>query len=148
MPSSNSRFSSHSLFLNISRAFLHLDSMALSCMLCTLLRGFAYLGIDIQSSRDPELPETVQLNGPDRTRVDKVKYLGVISDEKLDWGEQFKFIRSIISAGLVSLKQLKSVLLQSQLCYEYYGLVKSHLRYGDIVSDCLSQQNAYSSLTP
>ena len=47
--------------------------------------------------RHPELPETLELNGLDITRVDTTKYLGVISDENLNWDEQFKRIRSKMS---------------------------------------------------
>ena len=55
-------------------------------------------------TRNPDLPETIELNGSDITRVDKSKYLGIIIDEYLDWDEEFKRIGSKISAGLVSLK--------------------------------------------
>ena len=50
-----------------------------------------------------------------------------------------KRIRSKISAGLVSLKLLKNILLQSELHYMYYGLVEIHLRYGEIVWGSLNK---------
>ena len=34
----------------------------------------------------------------------------------------------------MSLKRLKNILPQSQLCSVYYGLVESHLRYGDVAN--------------
>ena len=36
------------------------------------------------------LPETLELNGSEIKRVEKTKYLGIIIDENLNWGEQFK----------------------------------------------------------
>ena len=72
--------------------------------------------------------------------MDRTKYLGVIIDENLDdWDEQFTRIRSKLGAGLVSLKRVKNILPQSQLYYVYYGLVESHLRYGDIVYGSLNK---------
>ena len=50
----------------------------------------------------------------------------------MDWDEQFKQIRSKIETGLMGLKRLKNILLQSQLYSVYYGLVESLLRYGDV----------------
>ena len=50
----------------------------------------------------------------------------------MDWDEQFKRIRSKIKTGLMSLKRLKNILPQSQLCSVYYGLFESHLRYDDV----------------
>ena len=39
----------------------------------------------------------------------------------------------------MSLKRLKNILPQSQLCCVYYGLVESHLRYGDVVWGSLNK---------
>ena len=69
----------------------------------------------------------------------KTKYLRIIIDENLDWDEQFKRIRSKIKTGLISLKRHKNILPQSQLWSVYYGLVESHLRYGDVVWGCLNK---------
>ena len=58
------------------------------------------------STRIPELPETLKLNGSKIERVEKTKYLGIIIDENLNWDEQFKRVRSKINTGLMSLKRL------------------------------------------
>ena len=84
-------------------------------------------------TRKPELPETLELNSSEIKRVEKTKYLGIITDENLNWDEPFKRVRSKINTGLMSLKRLKNILPQSQLCCVYYGLLESHLRYGDVV---------------
>ena len=39
----------------------------------------------------------------------------------------------------MNLKRLKNILPQSQLCCVYYGLVESHLRYGDVVWGSLNK---------
>ena len=72
--------------------------------------------------------------------MEKTKYLGIIVDENLDWDEQFKRIRSKINAGLTSLNWLKNILPQCQLYCVYYGLVESHLRFGDVVWGNLSKK--------
>ena len=41
--------------------------------------------------------------------------------------------RSKIKTCLISLKRLKNILPQSQLCSVYFDLVESHLQYGDAV---------------
>ena len=74
-------------------------------------------------------------------RVEKTKNLGVIIHESLNWDEQFKRVRSKVNTGLMSLKRLKNLLPQGQLCCVYYGLVESHLRYGDIVLGSLNKSN-------
>ena len=84
------------------------------------------------STRKPKLPEALELNGSEMKRVEKTKYLGIIIAENLDWDEQFKRIRSKVKTGLMSLKRLKNILPQSQLRSVHYGLVESHLRYGDV----------------
>ena len=69
----------------------------------------------------------------------KTKYLRIIIDESLSCDEQFRRIRSKINTVLMSLKRLKSILLQCQLCCVYYSLVESHLRFGDLVWDSLNK---------
>ena len=91
------------------------------------------------STRKPKLPETFKHNGSEIKRVEKTKYLGIINDENLNWDEQFKRARSKVYARLVSLKRLKNALPQSQLCCVSYGLVESHLRYGDVVWGSLNK---------
>ena len=79
-------------------------------------------------TRRPELPETLELNDSDVTKVDKRKYLEIIIDENLVWDEKFKRIRNKTSAGLVSLFCHKA---SSAMCTMV--LLKIILRYSDIV---------------
>ena len=45
------------------------------------------------STRKPERPETLNLNGSEIKWVEKTKYLGIIIDENLNWDEQFKRVK-------------------------------------------------------
>ena len=46
-----------------------------------------------------------KLNNSDIKRVDKMKCLGVIVDEKLNWDAQFKRTKGKMSGGLAALKK-------------------------------------------
>ena len=59
------------------------------------------------STRKLELPETLGLNGSEIKGWKKTKYLRIIIDKTLDWGEQFMKIRSKINTGPMSLKRRK-----------------------------------------
>ena len=61
------------------------------------------------STRKPELPDTLKLNGSEVKGGDKTKYIGIVIDEN------FKRVRSKINTGLMSLKPLKNILPHSQL---------------------------------
>ena len=74
----------------------------------------------------------LEMNGPEIKRARKVKSLGLIVDEKLSWSDHFKLLKGKISAGLSSMKQLKNILSQSQLCSVYRALMESHIRYADV----------------
>ena len=85
-----------------------------------------------------EIHETLRLNGSDIMRVKKTKSLGVVVDEGLNWGEQFRTVKGKVHGGLTSLKKLKNILPQSQLSNVYRALVKSHMRYADVIWGRLS----------
>ena len=91
------------------------------------------------STRKRELPDIRELNGSEIKRVEKTKYLEIIINENLDWDEQLKRIRIKINTGVTSIRRLKNILPQSQLCCVYYGLDDSHLRYGDVVWGSLNR---------
>ena len=55
----------------------------------------------------------LKLNNSEIKRVDKTKSLGVIVDDKLNWGAQFKRTKGKMSGGLAALKKLKNVVPQS-----------------------------------
>ena len=67
-------------------------------------------------TKNLDLPEVLKLNASDIKRVNKTKSLGLITDEKLNWDEQFKRTKGKMSGGLAALKKLKNIVPQSQLC--------------------------------
>ena len=81
------------------------------------------------------------------SRVDKTKYLGVMVDDKLNWGNQFRSVKGKITSGLASLKMLKNIIPQSQLMHVYYALIESHLRYANVVWGSLSDTKNGSTST-
>ena len=90
-------------------------------------------------TKNLDLPEVLKLDNSDIKRVEKVKSLGVIVDEKLNWEEQFQRTKGKMSRGLAALKKLKNIIPQSQMCNVYYSLVESHLRYADVIWGSLSK---------
>ena len=90
-------------------------------------------------TKNLDLPEVLKLDNSDIKRVEKVKSLGVIVDEKLNWEEQFQRTKGKMSGGLAALKKLKNIIPQSQMCNVYYSLVESHLRYADVIWGSLSK---------
>ena len=72
------------------------------------------------------------------SRVDKTKYLGVMVDDKLNWGNKFRSVKGKITSGLAALKVLRNIIPQSQLMHVYYALIESHLRYANVVWGSLS----------
>ena len=81
-----------------------------------------------------ELPNLV-LNNEVINRVEIIKYLGINIDESLNWEEQYKTVKN---RGINSLRKLKDILPQRKLEQVYKALFESHLRYGDIVWNALS----------
>ena len=71
------------------------------------------------------------INGTDIKRVTKMKPLGIVVDENLSWDEQYKTLTGKIYGGRSSLKMLKYIIPQTNLCSVYYALVESHLRYAN-----------------
>ena len=72
--------------------------------------------------------EELKLDGSEIKRVKKTKSLGIITDQELNWEEQFKAIKAKVRGGLASLKTLKNIASQSQLSNVYRALVESHIR--------------------
>ena len=54
-------------------------------------------------------------------------------DDYLNWGDQFKIVKSKTCRGLASLKKLKNILPQSKFGSVYYAIVESHLRYANVI---------------
>ena len=71
-------------------------------------------------------------------RVEKIKYLGINIDESLNWEKQYNTVKNKLKGGISSLRKLKDILPQRKLEQVYKAFFESHLRYGDIVWNALS----------
>lgn len=74
-------------------------------------------------------------NGQDHTILPKTKtkYLGVIIDSNMKWGEHINFVCAKLRTIIYKIKYLKDILSFNQLKILYHALVESHLRYAIVV---------------
>jgi len=86
---------------------------------------------------DDELPNFV-LNNEAIKRVEKIKHLGINIDENQNWKQQYKTVKNKLKGGTSSLRKLKDTLPQRKFEQVYKALFESHLRYGNIVMNALS----------
>ena len=70
-------------------------------------------------------PIEIKINQEPIKRVQKVKYLGTMVDEKLTWNEQYKKIKSKIKSALSFLQKVRNILPQSRLDQVYRALLES-----------------------
>ena len=71
-------------------------------------------------------------------RVEKVKYLGLKIDKSLNLEQQYKTVKNKLEGGIRSLRKLKDILPQRKLQQVYKAYFESHLCYGNIVWNALS----------
>ena len=73
---------------------------------------------------------TLSLNGEKIKKVDKIKFLGVIIDEKLAWDEHITHLEHKLLSTIVLIKRLKKFIPSSHYPKIYQSLFVSHLTYG------------------
>ena len=78
----------------------------------------------------------VQLNGTELEVVSKIKYLGVLLDNSLDWRDQVQAVSLKVSTGLGILKHVKKCSPFSALTSLYTSIVKPHFRYCCLLWGC------------
>ena len=62
-------------------------------------------------------------------KVDKVKFLGVIIDDKLSWEPQIEHLTEKLNSGIIIIKRIKKFIPESEYMKIYNALFKSHLSY-------------------
>ena len=72
-------------------------------------------------------------------KVDKVKFLGVVIDEKLNWEEHVKHMTQKLNSSIVMTKRIIKFIPKSEYMKIYDALFKSHLCY------CISTWGAIPS---
>ena len=60
-------------------------------------------------------------------KVDKVKFLGVIIDDKLTWEAQVEHLKEKLKLGIVVIKRIKKFIPESEYLQLYNALFKSHI---------------------
>ena len=68
------------------------------------------------------------IGGSQVENLDRTKYLGVIIDRKLDWGEHISNVRTKVSRAVGFLKYSRKFLLQNILSKMYRGIVEPHFQ--------------------
>ena len=63
-------------------------------------------------------------------KVKSVKYLGVMLDENVTWGEQIKYLSTKLSRSAGIFSKLRYYLSKEMLIRVYHALFNSHLQYG------------------
>jgi len=72
----------------------------------------------------------ISINNHITSKVNNLKYLGVVLDNKLTWNSHIAQVRKQISQACGALARLRHYLPINSLITIYYGLVFSHLQYG------------------
>ena len=72
---------------------------------------------------------SLNLNGIKLNKVDKVRFLGVIIDDKLTWEPHIEYLESKLNSCIVMIKRIKKFIPKSHYDTIYHSLFVSHLTY-------------------
>ena len=70
------------------------------------------------------------LNGSKVAKVDKVRFLGVIIDEQLNWESHIEYLEDKLNSCIVTIKRIKKFIPNNHFKKLYHSLFESHLTYG------------------
>ena len=86
-----------------------------------------------KSMRLPSKLPTLVINNTQISRVECLKFLGIILDQHLDWGQHIACIEKKISTNIGVLYRASKYLNFNCLKNLYYSLIHSHINYGNLV---------------
>ena len=92
-----------------------------------------YMLFSRKQSTKHQTKSAIPINSRVITKVDKVKFLGIIIDENLSWKEHTKLISLKLGKWLFALKRLKPHAPTNTLLKVYHALIRSHLNYRNIL---------------
>ena len=72
----------------------------------------------------------LSVNGQKVEKVDKIRFLGVIIDEKLNWNDHIEHLENKLLSTIVLIKRVKKFIPRSRYLDIYHSLFVSHLTYG------------------
>ena len=73
---------------------------------------------------------TININGIKIRKVHKVRFLGVIIDEQLNWDEHIEYLEQKLNSCIVTIKRIRKFIPQKHYKKLYHTLFESHLVYG------------------
>ena len=83
--------------------------------------------------------KSLKLSSYKLKKVDKVKFLGVMIDDKLTWEAQVEHLKVKLNSSIVVIKRIKKFIPESEYLKLYNALFKSHISY------CISSWGGISS---
>jgi hypothetical protein len=72
----------------------------------------------------------VKLCGKKLKKVDKVKFLGIVIDDRLNWEGQIDHLEAKLNLSIVMIKRIKNFIPKTEYLKIYNALFLSHLTYG------------------
>lgn len=72
---------------------------------------------------------TLKLNGIKIKKVDKVKFLGIIIDDKLNWEAHIDHLENKLKCSIIMIKRIRKYIPKSEYLKIYNALFMSHLTY-------------------
>ena len=111
------------------------------------MRTYFYLILDIETAgdgtfrppRQPPIQVSVELidsefnlsvNGQKIKKVDKIRFLGVVIDDRLSWDPHIEHLENKMLSTIVQIKRIRKVIPASHYKTIYHSLFLSHLTFG------------------
>ena len=75
----------------------------------------------------------LQIDGQTIHKVNFAKFLGIVVDDELGWGNHIDLVAKKVASGAYAINAAKRYLSVENLKALYHSLVHSHLTYGNLV---------------
>ena len=98
-------------------------------------------------SQNYDINLKLSINGVKVKQVDRIRFLGVIIDDKLTWDAQIEHLENKLISTIVLIKRIKKFIPSSHYLKIYHCLFLSHPHMGLHVGEVLIPQNYKSYLT-
>ena len=72
----------------------------------------------------------ISINGTKLHKTDKVRFLGVIIDDQLSWGNHIEYLEEKLSSSIIIIKRIRKFIPQIHYKKLYHSLFETHLIYG------------------
>ena len=82
-----------------------------------------------QTCARTRIQKSLKLSNINLKKVTKVKFLGIMIDDKLSWEAQITYIKEKLLSSIVVIKRIKKFIPESEYLNLYNSLFKSHLSY-------------------